>query len=75
MLVFIISLTSNLYEKGHIISKGARSLAWLERPAHNRVVKGSNPFGPIIYLFMSWFIRFRPSSDLNIGSSQSETTL
>ena len=24
------------------------SSAWLERSAHNRVVKGSNPFGPII---------------------------
>ena len=27
--------------------RGACSSAWLERPAHNRVVKGSNPFGPI----------------------------
>ncbi len=24
----------------------ARSLVWLERPAHNRVIIGSNPVGP-----------------------------
>jgi hypothetical protein len=29
----------------------ARSSVWLEHPAHNRVVMGSNPFGPTINLF------------------------
>lgn len=32
--------------------KGARSLVRLERPAHNRVAKGSNPFGPTINPFL-----------------------
>ena len=28
----------------------ARSLVWLERPAHNRVATGSNPVGPTSFL-------------------------
>ena len=41
----------------------ARSLVWLERPAHNRAVRSSNLLGPI-----DWYLHIEPDSWISLVS-------
>ena len=45
----------------------ARSSVWLERQAHNLVVKGSNPFGPTKSLSFRQRIYLKPAESYVVG--------
>ena len=60
-----------------VMCKWVRSLVWLERPAHNRVVVGSNPAGPTISAlelpnFNIWILgdMNRPSGSLALSAPE-----